>query len=262
MESRRHTIATNTKSSGNLTRGPLARRVVCVIPAYNESGRIGNVLTGLRQVQRLDAILVVDDGSLDGTLAEARAAARDDARVRVLHHEHNRGKGAAVRTGLSAAGQAIILLLDADLEGFTPVHIDDLIEPVLSDHAEMTLGLFVGGKWTTDMSHRLTPWLSGQRCLRSELLQRIDWHAADGYGVESAISVAGLQYGWRVRHIPLPGVWHPPSEYHRGLGEGIRNRARMYSQIARALYRSGGMQWVFPRLRDWLRRTYSEWVAG
>ncbi len=258
----RRTKTSNSRSSATLTHGPLARRVVCLIPAYNESGRIGNVLTGLRQAKRLDAILVVDDGSLDGTLAEARAAARDDPRVRVLHHERNRGKGAAVQTGLSAAGPATILLLDADLEGFTPVHIDDLIEPVLSDRAEMTLGLFVGGKWTTDMSHRLTPWLSGQRCLRSELLHRIDWHAADGYGVESAISVAALQHGWRVQRVPLRGVWHPPSEYHRGLGEGVRNRARMYAQIARALYRAGALQWIFPRLRDWLRRTYSEWVAG
>ncbi len=262
MESRTPSRTVTSKSSTSLARGPLARRVSCLIPAYNESGRIGNVLAGLRQAQRLDAILVVDDGSLDGTLAEARAAARDDPRVRVLHHERNRGKGAAVRTGLSAAGPGIILLLDADLEGFTPEHLDTLIEPVLSDRAEMTLGLFVGGKWNTDMSHRLTPWLSGQRCVRSELLQRIDWHAAEGYGVESAISVASLQGGWRVQRVPLPGVWHPPSEYHRGLGEGVLNRARMYAQIARALYRAGGLQWIFPRLRDWLRRTYSEWVAG
>ena len=252
-----------SKSSSSLGRGPLARRVVCIVPAYNESGRIGKVLAGLRQVERLDAILVVDDGSLDGTLNEARTAAKDDPRVRVLHHEGNRGKGSAVLSGLSAAGAAgVILLLDADLEGFTPLHIQDLIEPVLHDQAEMTVGLFVGGKWTTDMSHRLTPWLSGQRCLRAELLHRIDWHAAEGYGVETALTVAALQYGWRVHRVPLPGVWHPPSEYHRGLVDGIQNRARMYAQIARAWYRAGGVQWIFPLLRDWIRRAYSDWVAS
>ena len=93
-----------SKSSSSLGRGPLARRVVCIVPAYNESGRIGKVLAGLRQVERLDAILVVDDGSLDGTLNEARTAAQDDPRVRVLHHGGNRGKGSAVLSGLSAAG--------------------------------------------------------------------------------------------------------------------------------------------------------------
>jgi len=236
--------------------------VVCIVPAYNESGRVGKVLAGLRQVDRLDAILVVDDGSLDGTLNEAHTAAQNDPRVRVLHHEGNRGKGYAVQSGLSAAGSAgAILLLDADLEGFTQLHIQDLIEPVLLDQAEMTVGLFVGGKWTTDMSHRLTPWLSGQRCLRAELLHRIDWHAAEGYGVETALTVAALQHSWRVQRVPMPGVWHPPSEYHRGLGDGIRNRAHMYAQIARAWYRAGGVQWIFPRLRDWVRRAYSDWVA-
>lgn len=244
-------------------RGPLARRVACVIPAYNESGRIGNMLAGLRSVQCLDSIMVVDDGSVDGTLGEARAAATNDPRVRVLHHDQNRGKGAAVRTGLSAAaGTGALLLLDADLEGYGPAHIEDLVEPILANRAEMTLGLFIGGRWTTDMSHRLTPWLSGQRCLRSELLHHIDWSAAEGYGIETALTVASLQYGWRVQRVPMPGVWHPPSEYHRGLGEGIRNRTRMYLQIARAFYRAGGLQWIFPRLRDWLRRAYSEWVAG
>jgi len=245
------------------SRGPLARRVACVIPAYNESGRVGNVLASLRSIDRLDNIIVVDDGSVDGTLGDARAAATLDPRVRVLHNDRNRGKGAAVRAGLSAAaGAGAILLLDADLEGFGPAHIEDLVEPVLADQAEMTLGLFIGGKWTTDMSHRLTPWLSGQRCLRSELLHRIDWAAAEGYGIETALTVAALQYGWRVQRVPLPGVWHPPSEYHRGLSEGIRNRTQMYLQIARAFYRAGGVQWIFPRLRDWLRRTYSEWDLG
>ncbi len=251
------------RGATNTARGPLARRVACIIPAYNESGRVGNVLAGLRSFERLDSIFVVDDGSVDGTLGEARAAAIRDPRVRVLHNERNRGKGAAVRTGLSAAaGAGAILLLDADLEGFDATHIESLVEPILADEAEMTLGLFIGGKWTTDMSHRLAPWLSGQRCLRSELLHRIDWSAAEGYGIETALTIAALQYGWRVQRVPLPGVWHPPSEYHRGLGEGVRNRAQMYAQVARAFYRAGGVQWVFPRLRDWLRRTYTEWDLG
>ena len=251
------------RGAANAARGPLARRVACVIPAYNESGRVGNVLAGLRSVERLDSIIVVDDGSVDGTLGEACAAATRDPRVRVLHNDRNRGKGAAVRAGLSAAaGAGAILLLDADLVGFDPTHIEDLVEPILADQAEMTLGLFIGGKWNTDMSHRLAPWLSGQRCLRSELLHRIDWSAAEGYGIETALTIAALQYGWRVQRVPLPGVWHPPSEYHRGLRDGIGNRAQMYLQIARAFYRAGGLQWIFPRLRDWLRRTYTEWDLG
>src|SRR5688572_17790981 len=86
-------------------------RFGAVIPAYNESGRIGRAILDTKSVLGNDAsIIVVDDGSMDATSDEARAAG-----ATVIRHETNRGKGAAVRTGALASTSDWILILDADL---------------------------------------------------------------------------------------------------------------------------------------------------
>src|SRR5436305_7377388 len=104
-----------------------------VIPSYNEETRLG---PGLRQALEYLArrgtsyeLLVVDDGSRDGTSRVAEAFA--DRGVRVLRHERNRGKGAAVRTGLLASRGRRVLVSDADFS--TPIEDVEKLEPFLRD---------------------------------------------------------------------------------------------------------------------------------
>lgn len=106
-----------------------------IIPAYQEERTISEVL---RRVAAIDTeslgfdkeILVCDDGSTDGTVALVEAAARDDDRIRLVRHERNRGKGAAIRTALATARGDYCLIQDADLE----YEVDDypaLLRPLL-----------------------------------------------------------------------------------------------------------------------------------
>jgi dolichyl-phosphate beta-glucosyltransferase len=94
-----------------------------VIPAYNEETRLGKSLQpvlGWLDAQKMAAeVVVVDDGSLDGTAAVAESAHRQDPRVRLVHYAANRGKGAAVREGSLAARGSLILVSDADFS--TPI---------------------------------------------------------------------------------------------------------------------------------------------
>lgn len=205
-----------------------------VIPAYNEAGRIGGLLAVLRQVEELAEIIVVDDGSEDGTFAEARQAEAADPRLRVLSHPANQGKGQALGSGWRAARAAYLLFLDADLTNLTPAHVRALLAPVLSGQADMAIGQFCGGKRHTDLAHRLTPWLSGQRCLKAGLLAGLSPAAAAGYGIETALTLAARKNGWRCQAVPLPGVSHPASDFQRGLRAGLQTRARMYADIWRA----------------------------
>jgi hypothetical protein len=208
--------------------------ITALIPARNEAGRIGGVLDVLRQVSSLSEIIVIDDGSSDATADEVRQTAASDARLIVMTHPVNRGKGQAIYTGWQAAHGSFLLLLDADLVMLKPAHVDDLLRPVVSGQADMTIGLFVGGRKNTDLSHRLTPWLSGQRGLRAEMLAAVPWQAAAGYGFETALTIAAQEQNWRVQHVTMRGVWHPPSEHHRGWLRGFLNRMSMYAQIGRA----------------------------
>jgi polyisoprenyl-phosphate glycosyltransferase len=213
-----------------------ALSIAVIIPAYNEAGRVCRVLSTLREVDFLTEILVINDGSTDATIDEARQIADLDRRFRILNHQFNQGKGQAIFHGLSVAYAPVILMLDADLLGLTHQHIRELVQPVLVGNADMTLGLFRDGHWLTDLSHQLTPWLTGQRCLRKELFQSIPPKAAAGYGIETALTVASSKQGWRCQRITLWGVSHVPSEFHRGYWQGIKTRLKMYKQILRAWY--------------------------
>jgi glycosyltransferase involved in cell wall biosynthesis len=210
------------------------RMVTAILPAYNEAGRIRNVLTVLREVNEIHEIIVVDDGSSDSTLTEAQEAATLDSRLRVIHHETNRGKGEAIFTGAHAAQTPHLLFLDSDLMNLKPDNISNLVGPVISGDADMTLGLFLGGRITTDLPHWINPALTGQRCLRAELIRHVSTEAAKGYGIEIAITIAAYLQHYRVKLVPLKGVWHPHSEFHRGFISGIAWRANMYSEILNA----------------------------
>lgn len=211
--------------------------IAAILPAYNESGNIAAVLQVLHETDILDEIILVDDGSRDNTAEIMRQAAAQDKRMKVICHETNQGKGQAVFTGWAAVSAPYLLLLDADLKNLTPGHLRSLLIPVLEHRADMTLGLFWGGHLNTDLSHWFTPFLTGQRGLRSDLMKYISNDAALGYGFEVALSIAAHQAGFRTRKVPLKGVWHPSSEIRPergGYWSGVAWRLHMYGQIFKA----------------------------
>jgi hypothetical protein len=228
--------------------------VTALIPAYNEARGISAVLEILRQVDLLAEIMVIDDGSQDGTAGVAREMANLDPRLRLVIHPQNRGKGEAIFTGWRATRASYLVMLDADLVDLNADHVRDLILPVIRNQADMTLGIFKGGRWATDFSHFLTPWLTGQRCFRADLLRHLPPQAASGYGLETALTVSASQRGWRCQKVWLKGVSHLPSEIHRGFWMGIRTRARMYGHILAAWFLASRWQRVVARLRMWERQ--------
>jgi LmbE family N-acetylglucosaminyl deacetylase/glycosyltransferase involved in cell wall biosynthesis len=217
-----------------LANTPQQPRISAIIPARDEAGRIGVVLAILTQVNLLNEIVVVDDGSSDLTSSEVRQAAISDARIKLIQHSTNRGKGQAIFSGRAATQAEIILLLDADLSGLTPEKVLELINPVINGQADMTVGLFRDGKWWTDIPHIMTPWLTGQRCLITQMIDELPLEAAQGYGFETVLTISARHNKHRTKRVYLRGVSHPVNEVHRGLLTGFKNRLKMYRQIIRA----------------------------
>lgn len=244
-----HRITTDAREVLVENHGPPSQpSIAAIIPAYNEAGWINGVLDVLRQVNCLTEIIVVDDNSTDATADEVTQAAYSDNRIKVITHPTNLGKGQAIYSGWRSTQAPYLLLLDADLINLTPTHVINLIQPVLDGQADMTVGLFRGGHLYTDMSHILSSWLTGQRCLRSDLLHFVSATAAEGYGFETALTVAAHQFGWRINRVILKGVWHIPSEAHRGFWLGMKTHLKIYAQVINAWRLSGGWKVIVPHL--------------
>ncbi len=182
--------------------------VAAVVSAYNEAKTISTVLDVLQAVHFITQIVVVDDGSTDGTGCVVRSHQERDERIVLLSHTCNQGKNRAMLTGAESLTENLVLFLDADLIGLRPYHVQALCEPVRRGQSDMTLGLFTGGRYLTDLSHRLLPFQSGQRCLRWDLFHTMPDLQGLWWGVEQALSLHALTYGYRVQAVGWPGVTH------------------------------------------------------
>ena len=200
--------------------------VAVIIPAFNEERTVGQGDPGRPNSPGISQIIVVNDGSTDRT-----AAIAEKAGAKVIDLPANMGKGAAVATGVEAATAEIILLLDADLVGLRPSHIHALLQPLLQDEADMTVGVFTDGRKVTDLSQRLTPFLSGQRAVKREILEAITDLKSSGFGMEVSLSRFAKQENLRVFYIPLRRISQIMKEEKRGLVRGFAARMKMYWEI-------------------------------
>jgi glycosyltransferase involved in cell wall biosynthesis len=118
--------------------------ITVLIPAYNEIKTIAEILHRVEQTHLVSEIIVVDDGSQDGT-REFLTEKNGQGTLRVIFHEKNLGKGAAIRTGILKATQDIIIIQDADLE-YDPREYSVLVQPIKEGIADVVYGSrFLGG---------------------------------------------------------------------------------------------------------------------
>lgn len=201
-----------------------------IIPAYNEAETIGKVIDILKQTVSVDEVIVVDDGSEDATAAVANGHG-----AKVVEIEVNSGKGAAMTAGARQAVGDILLFLDADLKGLTVKHVEDLVYPLLTGTADMTVGVFNNGRAITDLAQVVAPHISGQRAIRKELFLAVGAENSR-FEVEVLLTSEAFSRGWRVQKVPLNNMTHVMKEEKRGIYRGVMDRMRMYKDIARFFF--------------------------
>lgn len=173
-------------------------RVAAIVPALNEEATIARVLSVLVKSPFIDEVLVVSDGSTDGTVDVALKAG-----ARVIEHEVNRGKGQTMITGVANTDAEIISFFDADLFGLTQRHIERLVSPVIKGEKAMNVGMRDRGKFLTRMAQHL-PLISGERALLREIFEGVPQKLMYGFMVESSLNyycrTRKLVYGTVIFH--------------------------------------------------------------
>jgi len=194
-----------------------------IMPVYNEAHTLVEIVRRVLKssVSVALELVIVDDASSDATPEVLKAIAEAHGNeVRVFSHETNRGKGAAIRTGIAHARGEIVLIQDADLE-YDPRDYSLLLEPILEDQADVVFGnRFHGGphrvlyfwhytanRFLTLLTNVLTGLnLSdmevGYKVFRADVLRRITLES-DRFGFEPEITIKVAKLGCRVYEVPI-----------------------------------------------------------
>lgn len=224
------------------------RSLSVIVPVFNERTTVGEIIRRIRAVSvplELE-VVVVDDGSSDGT--DKVLAALQDSTVRVITHPTNRGKGAAIRTGLATARGDLVLIQDADLE-YDPEDWPRLLDPVLKGKAQVVYGSrFTGERKNMFPSH----WLGNRfLTLATNVLYRstlsdmetcyklFDRRVLEGLTVRSQrfdfepeITAKVLRRGYRIYEVPISYTGREISE-----GKKISWRDGVGALVALVRYR-------------------------
>lgn len=207
-------------------------KIATIIPAYNEEKTIGSVIDVVKNHSRIQEIIVVSDGSWDKTAQIARQ--RKD--VNVIELQENQGKGGALKVGLQETEANYLLFLDADLIGLTVSHLDELLEPLLCDEADMIIGIFKDGRVATDLALKVAPSLAGQRAVKRELIDAINNLEVTRFGVEVALNnYVKSNEEIRIKKVSLPDLTHMMKEEKMGFAKGVSARFQMYWEILKNL---------------------------
>ena len=204
-----------------------------VIPIFNEAATILDLLARVTaiSIEVEKELVLVDDCSTDGTPEVLRKVAEEHPSWKVLFHEVNRGKGAALRTGFAAATGDLVLIQDADLE-YDPRDYPLLLRPLLEERADVVFGSrfqgggahrvcffwhYLGNKFLTTLSNmmtnlNLTDMEVCYKVFRREVLQGITLKE-DRFGFEVEITAKVARGRWRIYEVPV-------SYYGRSYEEG------------------------------------------
>jgi glycosyltransferase involved in cell wall biosynthesis len=189
-----------------------------VIPCYNEGGTIRTVLDRVGAVPFEKEIIVVDDGSSDGTRDILGVASGPE--VSVLMHDTNRGKGAALRTGFERVKGDIVIVQDADLE-YDPGEYPRLLKPILEDQADVVYGSrfggeahrvlffwhYVGNRFLTTLSNmftnlNLSDMETCYKVFRASLIPRLNLKS-NRFGFEPEFTAKVARLGCRIYEVPV-----------------------------------------------------------
>ena len=206
------------------------KKVTVIICAYNEANTIKDVILSISDAIIVSEIIVVNDGSTDNTkLIIEELKTKVD--ITDIHFKENRGKGYAMAIGVENAVFDIVLFIDADLSNINSKHITQLVNPLLTEEADMVLGQAT----ETLINYNINPFksLSGQRALnKNEIVPIFDKIQNSKFGVETLINLYYRAEGKTIKYIMLEGLKHHTKFEKMSKPQAIKEFVKEGHQIA------------------------------
>jgi len=203
-------------------------KISVIIPAYNEKNTIEEVIRRVLEVNIPKEIIVVDDGSVDGTTEILQKIQKENGQIKVEYLTENQGKGAAIQAGLKEITGDIVIIQDADLE-LNPHEYSTLIKPIVEKKAKVVYGSrflnkvnglstfsYVGNKavtWATNFLYgtHLTDQATGYKVFESDVIRRIPLERR-GFEFCSEVTAKVRRLGYDIVEIPVSYVPRPKEE--------------------------------------------------
>jgi len=228
---------------------PPGLRLCVVVPVYNERETVGEIIRRVRAVPIPKQIVVVDDGSTDGT-RDVLAAFPPQDDLKILYHDFNRGKGAALRTGFQHVTGDIVIIQDADLE-YDPIHYPALIQPIVEGKADVVYGSrFVpaGPHRVLYFWHSVANWLlttlsnmftdlnltdmeTCYKVFRREVIEAIaPTLKQDRFGIEPELTAKIARRKYRIYEV---GISYAGRTYQEGKKIGLRDALQAFWCVLR-----------------------------
>ena len=195
-------------------------RVSVVVPVYNEVTTIKEIVARVQAVSLEKDIIIVDDGSTDGTREQLEQISQSYDNIRVIYHDRNQGKGAALRTGFEMVTGDIVIIQDADLE-YDPREYPALLEPILDGRADVVYGSrflggphrvlffwhYLGNRFLTLLSNaltnlNLTDMETCYKVFKREVLDKIKIRS-NRFGFEPEFTAKIAKNGFRIYETPI-----------------------------------------------------------
>lgn len=199
-----------------------------IIPAYNEWPRIAKVLSTLLDNEKIDEIIVIDDGSTDNTRAEIEKFS--NSKIKKIFKEKNEGKARAVLDGAKMSFWEYIVMVDSDLIGLQSNHIDTLIRPIIESAADATLSIRENSLWVYKFFW--TDFVSGERVFPKNIFAESAYFTnGKPFWLEVKINKKILEKNLRIQNVYLDGVITPRKSDKMGKISGIKADIKMIRDI-------------------------------
>jgi glycosyltransferase involved in cell wall biosynthesis len=195
-------------------------KISVIIPVYNEINTIREIIRRVKSIEMDKEIILVDDGSTDGTHEYLKGLMHEEKSIKFIFHSDNKGKGAALISGFSSVEGDIIIIQDADLE-YDPREYPKLLEPILDGRADVVYGSrflggphrvlyfwhYVGNKFLTLISNALaninmTDMETCYKVFKKDVLDKVSLKSSR-FGFEPEFTMKVVKKGFRIYEVPI-----------------------------------------------------------